>query len=81
MIFENMQAESALINLDLAGIECSGGSACSSGSLDASHVLKAMGVEESRAKCALRFTLGRGSTKEEIDIAVAELERISGQIR
>lgn len=79
MIFESMQAESALINLDLAGIECSSGSACSSGSIDPSHVLMAMGVDEKRAKCALRFTLGRGTTKEEIDITVAELKRISGQ--
>ncbi len=77
MIFESMQAETSLINLDLAGIECSSGSACSSGSLEPSHVLMAMGVKKKLAKCALRFTLGHSSTKEEIDITVAELKRIS----
>ncbi|MEI6101912.1 MAG: cysteine desulfurase family protein, partial [Eubacteriales bacterium] len=57
MIFENVEAQSSLISLDLAGIECSSGSACSAGSVEASHVLLSMGVPPEEAKCALRFTL------------------------
>jgi len=81
MTFESMDAQATLINLDMAGIECSGGSACSAGSVDVSHVLIAMGVEPSFARCALRFSLGFCNTYEDADVAVGQLKRISERIR
>jgi cysteine desulfurase len=61
-----MAAETALIALDLAGISVSSGSACSSGKVKVSHVLSAMGVPPHLAACALRVSLGRESTAEDI---------------
>ncbi len=81
MTFENMDAQSSLINLDIAGIECSSGSACSSGSVGPSHVLISMGIAPQFSRCALRFTLGHRNTKEEADAVVAELKRISERLR
>jgi cysteine desulfurase len=60
-------AESMLLNLDLAGIAASSGSACSSGAFEPSHVLLAMGASPERALSALRFSLGRYTTQEEIE--------------
>ena len=62
-----VEAESLLIALDLEGIAVSTGSACSSGTLEPSHVLKAMNLPAGRAQNAIRFSLGRGNTDEEID--------------
>ena len=81
MTFENMEAQVSLISLDLAGIECSSGSACSSGSIEPSHVLIAAGTDPRLARCALRFTLGHCNTREDADTVVAELVKISGQLR
>jgi len=53
--------------LDLAGFAVSAGSACSSGSVEPSHVLAAMGVDEQQAGCAIRVSLGRRTTQDEID--------------
>ena len=71
-----MLAETMLIGLDLAGVACSAGSACTSGSREASHVLTAMGLEPELARGTLRFTLSRYTTEAEIGAAVAELEKI-----
>ena len=65
--FEGVDAESLLIALDLEGFEVSTGSACSSGTLEPSHVLRAMGLPPSRAQNALRFSLGTSNTRAEID--------------
>ena len=65
------------MSLDLAGIECSGGSACASGSLEPSHVLLAMGLPERVARNALRFTMGDTTTKRQLDDTVRELVRLS----
>jgi cysteine desulfurase len=65
--FERVEAESLLIALDLEGVAVSTGSACSSGTLEPSHVLKAMGLGPSRAQSSLRFSLGTGNTDEHVD--------------
>jgi len=69
---EGTDSISLLANLDLEGVCASSGSACTAGSVEPSHVLRAMGVSESRAKALVRFSLGRESTEEE----VAQVERL-----
>ena len=80
MEFPGAQAEVMLLNLDMAGIECSAGSACSTGSIKPSHVLTAMGRTEDEAKASLRFTMGRSTTLQQIDKAVKEIISIYGRI-
>ena len=63
---EGTDSISLLANLDLEGVCASSGSACTAGSVEPSHVLRAMGVPESRAKSLVRFSLGRESTEEEV---------------
>ncbi|MDE6844611.1 MAG: cysteine desulfurase NifS [Lachnospiraceae bacterium] len=79
--FESVESESALIMLDMQGICASGGSACTTGSIDPSHVLLAIGASPETARGALRMTLSEENTKEEMDIVVEELKRIVGKIR
>jgi cysteine desulfurase len=69
---EGTDSISLLANLDLEGVCASSGSACTAGSVEPSHVLRAMGVPESRAKALVRFSLGRESTEEEM----AQVERL-----
>jgi len=71
--FEGLESEAILILLSEAGICASAGAACSSGSLEPSHVLKAMGIEERIAHGAIRFSLSRFNTREEIDHVVSIL--------
>lgn len=71
--FADCAADSVLMLLDAAGIDCSAGSACSAGVAQPSHVLTAMGVPESAARSALRFSLGRGSTHADVEALVAAL--------
>jgi len=68
--FAYVEGESLLLNLDLKGIAVSTGSACTSGSLDPSHVLVAMGVDPVLAQGSLRFSLGPENTKNDIDTTV-----------
>ena len=79
--FEYIEGESILFSLDLAGIAVSSGSACSSGSLEPSHVLLAMGVDEALAHGSIRFTFGKHNTPEEIDYAVDKLKETVGRLR
>lgn len=81
MTFSYVQAESVLIMLDMQDICASGGSACSSGSLDPSHVLTALGCSRDQAKSTIRFTLSYQTTKEEIDTAVAAMKQIVSRLR
>lgn len=78
--FEGVSGEDLLIALDLAGIAVSTGAACAAGSPEPSHVLKAMGLSRDRVNGSIRFSLGRGTTPEEIDRAVeavnAAVERL-----
>ena len=79
--FERVEAESLLIALDLEGIAVSTGSACSSGTLEPSHVLKAMGLPTHRTQNSLRFSLGLFSTAEEVDRVVGVLPRLVDKLR
>ena len=79
--FERVEAESLLIALDLEGIAVSTGSACSSGTLEPSHVLKAMGLPSHRTQNSLRFSLGMFSTEEEVDRVVEILPRLVEKLR
>ena len=78
--FEGLQSEAILILLSEAGICASSGAACSSGSLEPSHVLKAMGIQERIAHGAIRFSLSRFNTKEEIDEVVDVLPGILARL-
>lgn len=79
--FASVESETALIMLDMQGICASGGSACTTSSIDPSHVLLATGSSPETARGALRLTLSEENTKEEMDIVVEELKRIVGKIR
>lgn len=79
--FAAVEGESVLIMLDMQGICASGGSACTTGALDPSHVLLALGVSSELARGSLRLTLGEDNTREEVDIVVEELKQIVGRIR
>ena len=70
-----------LINLDLAGICASSGSACTSGSLDPSHVLLAIGLPHEIAHGSLRITIGDETTKEDLDYVVDKLVKIVENLR
>lgn len=79
--FPQVEGESVLILLDMKGICASGGSACTSGATDPSHVLQAMGRTPEETKGALRLTLGEENTREELDRTVDCLKEILGKLR
>ncbi len=79
--FKYLEGESMLLNLSLKGIAVSSGSACSSDSLQPSHVLLAMGVPAEFAHGTLRFSLSKYTTKEEIDYTIESLVEIIGKLR
>src|SRR5436190_2458045 len=79
--FERVEAESLLIALDLEGVAVSTGSACSSGTLEPSHVLRAMGLAAHRTQSSLRFSLGMFSTEEEVDRVIEVLPRLVEKLR
>jgi cysteine desulfurase len=81
MSFEGLDGESLLIALDLKGVAVSTGSACSSGSLEPSHVLRAMGLGRGEIRGSLRLSLSAHTTREEIDCAVAVLEETVTRLR
>ena len=79
--FDRVEAESLLIALDLEGIAVSTGAACSSGTLEPSHVLRAMRLPQGRTQNAIRFSLGSGTTKEEVDRVCAVLPPLVEKLR
>lgn len=81
ILFRFIEGESLLLNLDLKGICASSGSACTSGSLDPSHVLLAIGLPHEIAHGSLRISIGKYNTKEEIDYVVESLVEIVGRLR
>jgi cysteine desulfurase len=79
--FEAVEAESLLIALDLEGVAVSTGSACSSGTLEPSHVLRAMGLPSPRTQNSIRLSLGTGNTDAEVDFVVSKLPGIVDKLR
>lgn len=79
--FIGITSESMLMNLDLAGVSASGGSACTSGSLKPSHVLSAMKINSERVISAVRFSFGLGNTREEADKLAKITATISARLR
>src|SRR5256886_1917791 len=79
--FEGVEGESILLNLDLLGIAASTGSACTSGSVDPSHVLLAMGLPVELAHGSLRLTLGKGNSGEDVDTILSVLPGIIEKLR
>ena len=79
--FERVDGEALLLRLDLAGIAGSAGSACTAGSQETSHVLKAIGLTEEEARGSLRLTTGPENTEEEIDEAVRAVKEIVEDLR
>ena len=79
--FDRIDGEALLLRLDLAGIAGSSGSACTAGSNEVSHVLKAIGLAEEQAKGSLRLTTGIDNTEEEINLAVSAIDEIVDDLR
>ena len=79
--FEGIEAESLLIALDLEGIAVSTGSACSSGTLEPSHVLRAMGLPTHRTQNSIRISLGSGNTDAEVDYFLEKLPNVVEKLR
>lgn len=79
--FRYIEGESLLLNLDIKGIAASSGSACTSGSLDPSHVLLAMGITHEIAHGSLRLSLGRENTEEDVDYCLEVLPEIVARLR
>jgi cysteine desulfurase len=79
--FEGIEAESLLIALDLEGVAVSTGSACSSGTLEPSHVLRAMGFPAHRTQNSIRISLGQGNTEQEVDRFLSTLPGVIQKLR
>jgi cysteine desulfurase len=79
--FAFIEGEGFVIAMDLRGIACSTGAACSSGSLEPSHVLSAIGKTPGQARASIRFSLGRFNTPEDIDYALEIVPAVAEQLR
>jgi cysteine desulfurase len=79
--FDHIEGESLVIALDLKGVAVSTGSACSSGALEPSHVLTAMGLRADRARASIRFSLGKQNTAEDVDVALALVPETVARLR
>jgi len=79
--FDNLEGEALVIALDLKGLAASGGSACASGAMDPSHVLRAMGLSTARARACLRFSLTKLNTEEDIDFALEIIPAAASRLR
>jgi cysteine desulfurase len=79
--FEGVEAEALLIALDLEGFAVSTGSACSSGTLEPSHVLRAMGLSQHRAQNSIRFSLGLGNDERQVDALLEKLPALVEKLR
>lgn len=79
--FRNVEGESVLLGLDMAEVAASSGSACTTGSLEPSHVLTAMGIDDDLAHASLRLTVGKENTDEQIDYVLQQLPEIVERLR
>jgi len=79
--FDHIEGESLVIALDLKGMAVSTGAACSSGAIEPSHVLVAMGLRPDQARGSIRFSLGKQTTQEDIDLAVALVPETVARLR
>jgi cysteine desulfurase len=79
--FARVESESLLIGLDLEGLAVSSGSACSSGTLEPSHVLKAMGLPHAHTLSSIRFSLGESNTEADIDRVIRVLPPLVEKLR
>lgn len=79
--FASVEGESLILSLDMKGVAVASGSACTSGSLEPSHVLTAMGVPPERAQSSLRFSLGRDNTLDDVDYVMEVLPEIVERLR
>jgi cysteine desulfurase len=79
--FAGIESEALLLRLDLAGISVSGGSACTSGSMEPSHVLQAIGLKNEMLKSGIRMTMGRETTREEIEKTAEKMSEIIADLR
>jgi len=79
--FRFVEGEALLLNLDMLGIACSSGSACTSGSLEGSPILLAMGADPTDSQGALRFSLGLGNTDDDVAYAVDAIETVVNKLR
>ncbi len=81
LVFPGVEGEALLIALDLKGLACSTGAACSSGAVEPSHVLTAIGLPAEEARASLRFSLGRHTTSADIDFALSVVPAAVAQLR
>jgi cysteine desulfurase len=81
LVFPGVEGEALLIALDLKGLACSTGAACSSGAVEPSHVLTAIGLAPEEARASLRFSLGRHTTLADIDFALSVIPAAVAQLR
>ena len=81
LVFPHVEAEALVISLDLQGIACSAGAACSSGTVEPSHVLTAIGLGRADARASVRFSLGRFTSAQEIDYALDVIPRAVQRLR
>jgi cysteine desulfurase len=79
--FDYIEGEALVIALDLKGLAVSSGAACSSGAIEPSHVLLAMGLSHERARASVRISLGKQTTKEDIDFAIQVIPETVGKLR
>jgi len=81
LVFPGIEGEALIISLDLKGLACSTGAACSSGAVEPSHVLTAIGLSASDAHASIRFSLGRPTTQAEIEAALELVPAAVAQLR
>jgi cysteine desulfurase len=79
--FDGLEGEALLIALDLKGFAVSSGAACSSGAVEPSHVLLAIGMDRERARASLRFSLGRSNTAEQVDALIDAVAESTTKLR
>jgi cysteine desulfurase len=79
--FDHIEGEALVIALDLKGLAVSTGAACSSGAIEPSHVLMAMGLRRDQARSSIRFSLGKQTTEDDIDFALALVPETVARLR